>query len=135
MLIFLPSCLFLLLISLVFINFFYKFWCTPIRIQSKMRSQGINGPSYKFIHGNTKEIIKIKSEMAPRELSHNVFPMLLPHFHTWIKLYGSIYYICSLTYSYCCCRRCPRLLNHYNFSSCRKELSLLAWCKASISSY
>ncbi|WCJ22075.1 Cytochrome P450 CYP749A22 [Euphorbia peplus] len=67
-----------------------KLWWTPIRIQSMMRSQGIKGPSYKFFHGNNKEILSMEIKGPIQHLSqHQVLPKLLPHIHAWNKLYGA----------------------------------------------
>lgn len=81
---------FLLLTPLIW--FIHKVWWTPIHIQSVMRSQGIKGPSYKFLHGNTKEIIKLRKESTDSlmDLSHNIFPRIQPHIYSWIKLYGKL---------------------------------------------
>nr|QNS29995.1 cytochrome P450 [Nothapodytes nimmoniana] len=89
MIYFLISYLFLFLL-LVLIRFIYKVVWTPNYITYVLRSQGINGPSYKFIHGNSKEIIEMKHKCisCPMDLSHDVFPRILPHIHLWIKLYG-----------------------------------------------
>ncbi|KAK3039788.1 hypothetical protein RJ639_027101 [Escallonia herrerae] len=64
-----------------------------MRIQFLMGSQGIRGPSYRFIYGNTKEIssMREKSMGGPMELSHHIFPRLQPHLHSWFKLYGMIF--------------------------------------------
>lgn len=80
-------CLFLLLILG---KFLYIEWWTPNFIQSLMRSQGIKGPSYRFLHGNTKEITNMRNETMknPMELSHHVLPRIQPHIYSWIKLYG-----------------------------------------------
>ncbi|XP_073131466.1 cytochrome P450 CYP749A22-like isoform X2 [Henckelia pumila] len=67
----------------------YKWWWIPFRIQRELQSQGIKGPSYKFIHGNTKEIIQMKKQRSktPMDLSHDVFPRLQPHLYSWSKIY------------------------------------------------
>ncbi|BBG94354.1 cytochrome P450, family 72, subfamily A, polypeptide 9 [Prunus dulcis] len=41
-----------------------------------MDLQGVKGPSYRLIHGNTKEIMSLKKEAMsrPRSLSHDIFP-------------------------------------------------------------
>lgn len=83
-------------VCLAFLSFLFKFlnkvWWTAVRIQSMMRSQGIKGPSYKFIHGNSKEIINMRTSVVsfPLELSHvhELLPRVQPHIHAWIKLYG-----------------------------------------------
>ncbi|GKB65157.1 cytochrome P450 CYP749A22-like protein [Tanacetum coccineum] len=63
----------------------------PNHLQNVMRSQGIEGPSYKFLHGNTKEILdmRMKSMGRPMDhLSHEIFPRIMPHVHSWVSLYG-----------------------------------------------
>ncbi|CAL5382268.1 unnamed protein product [Camellia sinensis] len=79
-------CLFLALT-----RFLYKVWWTPIQIQHKMKSQGIKGPSYKFLHGNTKEIFNMRKESISKpmnNLSHNILPRILPHVSQWVNIYG-----------------------------------------------
>ncbi|CAI0390334.1 unnamed protein product [Linum tenue] len=89
---FLSPCLCLYLV-LIISRFFIRLWWTPIRAQSKMRAQGIKGPSYRFIHGNTKEINLMSIEAAKQtmELSHHILPRLQPHIYSWIKLYEKIF--------------------------------------------
>ncbi|KAJ9564009.1 hypothetical protein OSB04_009169 [Centaurea solstitialis] len=56
-----------------------------------MRSQGIKGPSYKFLHGNTKEIYAMRAQSMGRpmdHLSHEILPRILPHIHSWVNIYG-----------------------------------------------
>ncbi|KAG5603607.1 hypothetical protein H5410_025099 [Solanum commersonii] len=56
-----------------------------------MKSQGIQGPPYKFLHGNFKEIEEMKKEYSINDamdhLSHDIFPRILPHIFSWKKLY------------------------------------------------
>ncbi|KAL5854171.1 hypothetical protein ACOSQ4_003973 [Xanthoceras sorbifolium] len=98
-LIYLSGFLCLLLVLVVrLISFIYRMWWRPIRIQSQMRSQGIKGPSYKFIHGNNKEIMDMRQQVmmssTPMELSHHdIFPRIQPHIYSWIKLYGKNFLI------------------------------------------
>lgn len=85
------SCCMCLAFLSILVKFLKEVWWKPIRIQSIMRSQGIRGPSYKFIHGNTKEIINMRKSVqsTPMELSHHeLLPIVQPHIHAWIKLYG-----------------------------------------------
>ncbi|KAJ4710706.1 putative Cytochrome P450 [Melia azedarach] len=82
------SSLFLCLL-LALIKILHKLWWTPMRIQCQMNSQGIKGPSYRFIYGNTKEIIKLRKGT----LGQN--PWLLCHMTYFPKFslmftYGSI---------------------------------------------
>uniref|UniRef100_A0A6N2KR37 Cytochrome P450 n=1 Tax=Salix viminalis TaxID=40686 RepID=A0A6N2KR37_SALVM len=87
-LIYFSICLFLSIL-IILVKFLNKVWWTPIRIQSLMKSQGIEGPSYRFLHGNTKEISSMirKIRSSPQELLHHTLPMVHPHFHSWIKIY------------------------------------------------
>ncbi|PRQ40569.1 putative cytochrome P450 [Rosa chinensis] len=81
-------CAFLLL---ALIKILHKLWWTPIRIQKLMALQGIKGPSYRSIHGNTKEISEMKREAMSRRLtnfSHDIFSRVQPHIHSWNKTYG-----------------------------------------------
>ncbi|EEF50708.1 cytochrome P450, putative [Ricinus communis] len=56
-----------------------------------LRSQGIKGPSYRFYHGNSKEIINMEYNASsnPMKLSNDqLFSTVLPHIYSWSKLYG-----------------------------------------------
>ncbi|KAB5512017.1 hypothetical protein DKX38_029045 [Salix brachista] len=88
-LIYFSICLFLSIL-IILVKFLNKVWWTPVRIQSLMKSQGIEGPSYRFLHGNTKEISSMikKIRSSPQELLHHTLPMVHPHFHSWIQIYG-----------------------------------------------
>ncbi|KAJ4823837.1 hypothetical protein Tsubulata_017990 [Turnera subulata] len=86
---YLSICLFLYIIYNLF-KFLNKVWWTPIRLQSAMRSQGITGPPYRFLHGNTKEITSMRNGAIskPMEISHQILPRIQPHVYSWTKLYG-----------------------------------------------
>ncbi|KAK8987962.1 hypothetical protein V6N11_065566 [Hibiscus sabdariffa] len=81
-----PCCFFLVAL----IKFLYDYLWTPLRIQRMLNSQGIKGPPYKFIHGNNKEVAKMKSEASskPMGLTHDIFPKVQPHLYSWINRYG-----------------------------------------------
>ncbi|XP_073021496.1 cytochrome P450 CYP749A22-like [Primulina eburnea] len=82
------------LLPTILLVIIYKLWWIPFRIQQELESQGIKGPSYKFIYGNTKEIIQMKKQTSstPMDLSHDVFPRLQPHLYCWSKIYGDVFY-------------------------------------------
>lgn len=79
-----------LLLVLGLVKLFYKLCWSPIRIRYLMGLQGIRGPSYRLIHGSTKEIRRMKEEAMskPMELSNAIFPKVHPHIHSWTKIYG-----------------------------------------------
>ncbi|KAK8508035.1 hypothetical protein V6N12_025143 [Hibiscus sabdariffa] len=89
---FLSSVLCLCLLSLL-LRFLHRFWWTPVYIQNRLGSQGIKGPSYKFIHGNNKEILEMRTEALskPLGLADDIVPRVLPHVHTWKNKYGKNY--------------------------------------------
>ena len=85
-------CLYLLIALL---KVLYEYWWTPLRIQHILSSQGVKGPPYKFIHGNTKEVTKLRKEALskPMALTHDIFPKVMPHVYSWINRYGEIRFI------------------------------------------
>lgn len=72
------------------IKLFVKLWWTPMRIQRFMKSQGIQGPSYKFIQGNTRDVYtkRMQAMATPMDLSHHILPRVMPSVHSWLPLYG-----------------------------------------------
>ncbi|XP_027152521.1 cytochrome P450 CYP749A22-like [Coffea eugenioides] len=79
---------------LILVRFLKKVWLNPICIQSFMRSQGIKGPSYELLHGNTKEIINMRryaTSRAMEDMSHDIFPRILPDVYSWVNIYGATY--------------------------------------------
>ncbi|CAL5431032.1 unnamed protein product [Camellia sinensis] len=83
-----------LYVFLVLIKLFHKLWLNPIHVQRVLASQGIRGPAYKFIHGNTKEMLRMRTESMsrPMDLSHQIFARLQPHLHSWLKIYGKNFF-------------------------------------------
>ncbi|KAH6802161.1 hypothetical protein C2S51_033607 [Perilla frutescens var. frutescens] len=73
------------------LRFLQNVWWKPIRLQAKMKSQGIRGPPYKFPHGNIKEISYMRSQSMDKplmDISHDLFPRLHPYVYAWTKAYG-----------------------------------------------
>ncbi|KAK9934973.1 hypothetical protein M0R45_022092 [Rubus argutus] len=81
------------LFLLALIKTFHKLWWKPTRIQKLMALQGIKGPSYALIHGNTREISSMQKEAMsrPKNLSHDIFAHVQPHFYLWTREYGKIF--------------------------------------------
>ncbi|KAJ0683134.1 putative cytochrome P450 [Helianthus annuus] len=81
-------------VSVMLLKYLYKACLMPIIIQRTMRSQGIKGPSYRFLHGNTIEITDMRKQSMGRPMdgfSHEVFPRIMPHVHSWVNLFGRNY--------------------------------------------
>ncbi|KAF3431346.1 hypothetical protein FNV43_RR26077 [Rhamnella rubrinervis] len=73
---------------------FHKLWWSPTRMHRLMSSQGIKGPPYRLIHGNTKEIMTMKKQAMETPilgLSHDIFPRVQPHIESWVNKYGKNY--------------------------------------------
>ncbi|KAI3861952.1 hypothetical protein MKW98_018235 [Papaver atlanticum] len=86
-----PVGVFGLYLLLILIKFIHKVWWNPIQITKILSSQGIKGPPYKFLHGNTKEIYtKLYGTRSKpmTDLSHQIFPYIQPFQHSCIKDYG-----------------------------------------------
>ena len=81
-----------LYVLLAVVRFAGKVWWNPLRVQYKMKLQGITGPSYKFLYGNTKEILVMRRRSMEKpmdDLSHHIFPRILPHVHSWMNNHGN----------------------------------------------
>ncbi|XP_060215859.1 cytochrome P450 CYP749A22-like [Lycium barbarum] len=79
-------------LSVILVRIFKKLWWTPFHVQFLMKSQGIQGPPYKFLHGNTIDIVEMRKasiSKAMDHLSHDIVPRILPHIFSWTKLYGA----------------------------------------------
>lgn len=83
------SC-FCLVFFLFIIRLFNKLWWIPYRTQAVMGSQGVRGPAYRLVYGNTKEILSLRNQIwiSPMGLSHDILPRILPHICSWTKQYG-----------------------------------------------
>lgn len=106
-----------------------KFWWTPMRIQRIMRSQGINGPSYKFIQGNMRDMYtkRMQAMATPMELSHNILPRVIPHVHSWLNDYGmlkQLYYVLIKFFH-----------NEKWFCGNREELLAVVWDGGTVNHY
>ncbi|KAL3739018.1 hypothetical protein ACJRO7_020432 [Eucalyptus globulus] len=88
------SSLFLFLVLWSLAKLLHKLWWNPLRIQRMMAQQGITGPPYRFLHGSTKETIKMHMEARNTpmsNLSHDIFPKIQPQINKWIGTYGRNY--------------------------------------------
>ncbi|XP_065860615.1 cytochrome P450 CYP749A22-like isoform X1 [Euphorbia lathyris] len=94
MIILISACVFLCLVFLFLIRFLNEVWWNPIRVQRALRAGGIKGPSYNFLHGNSKEIVKIGKEAMATSLElsdHQVLYKVQPHYYLWAKQHGKNY--------------------------------------------
>lgn len=73
------------------------FW-VPWKIQTHFRKQGIRGPAYRPIFGNSSEIQRLyaeaKSEAAatnPSVFDHDILKRVVPYYHRWSCMYGKTF--------------------------------------------
>ncbi|KAF8040367.1 hypothetical protein BT93_B2561 [Corymbia citriodora subsp. variegata] len=88
------SSLFVFLILRSLAELVRRLWWNPLRIQRTMARQGIRGPPYQFLHGSTKETMKMRREARSTpmdDLSHDILPKVQPHIDSWINTYGRNY--------------------------------------------
>ncbi|XP_059076382.1 cytochrome P450 734A6-like [Cryptomeria japonica] len=68
-------------------------WWKPLQIAKHFQSQGIAGPPYKLLLGNSLEFTKFMSEATANsmKLSHDIVARLQPWYSYWSKIYGSTF--------------------------------------------
>ncbi|KAM0017248.1 putative secologanin synthase [Helianthus debilis subsp. tardiflorus] len=69
-------------------------WLRPRAIERCLRKQGLNGPSYRLLHGDTNQIATMARQAAknskPLSFSDDFLPTILPFYHYIIQTYGKI---------------------------------------------
>ncbi|KAK2982187.1 hypothetical protein RJ640_009439 [Escallonia rubra] len=68
------------------------FW-VPWKIQQHFRKQGVAGPSYRPIVGNSAEIRRLTSEAESKSIpfNHDILHRVAPHYHRWAEMYGKTF--------------------------------------------
>lgn len=71
----------------------YSIIWIPWRIQQHFREQGVKGPAYRPIFGNTAEIGQMIREAESRTVhfSHDIVHRVTPHYYQWSAKYGNIF--------------------------------------------
>ncbi|GAB2269262.1 hypothetical protein Dimus_004187 [Dionaea muscipula] len=90
--------LLLLLISATFTFIIFRFidtiYLAPRRTQNHFRKQGIHGPPYRPIFGNTAEIRLMFDEAQSKPISpfsHDIVCRVMPHYYKWATQYGKTF--------------------------------------------
>ncbi|XP_050233264.1 cytochrome P450 734A1-like [Mercurialis annua] len=84
--------IFLLLICTL--KFIYSIIWVPLRIQHHFKKQGIGGPAYRLIFGNTAEMRRLQAEGNSKPTSlfnHDVVDRILPFYYKWSSVYGKTF--------------------------------------------
>ncbi|XP_028085615.1 cytochrome P450 734A1-like [Camellia sinensis] len=84
----------LLLISVLLIKFIHSIIWVPLKFQRHFRRQGIGGPSYRPIFGNSAEIGRrmiAEAESRPITFNHDIVQRAIPHYYNWSRVYGKTF--------------------------------------------
>ncbi|KAI9079820.1 hypothetical protein K1719_038230 [Acacia pycnantha] len=88
----------LLLITLILIltylmKIFVSIIWVPWKIQSDFHKQGIRGPGYRPIVGNSGEIRRLyaESQSKPIPFDHDIIKRGIPFYHKWSNMYGKTF--------------------------------------------
>lgn len=82
----------LVLILCVLVRVAYLTWFRPTRQEKYLRQQGIQGRSYKFLHGDVKEMKRMseKALSKPISLNHQIIGRVMPFFQEMVQTYGMV---------------------------------------------
>uniref|UniRef100_A0A7N0VK83 Cytochrome P450 n=1 Tax=Kalanchoe fedtschenkoi TaxID=63787 RepID=A0A7N0VK83_KALFE len=89
-----PAALTVALLSVVILPWAYQLinwlWLTPKRLERSLKQQGLKGGSYRVLHGDMKENMKLMQEARskPINLSENIIPRLHPYVDQCLRTYG-----------------------------------------------
>ncbi|XP_024972022.1 cytochrome P450 734A6-like [Cynara cardunculus var. scolymus] len=81
-------------ISTICYRLYFKFIKVPSEIQRHFRQQGVGGPTYNAISGNSNELRRLmmmaEHKSPPDESFNNdhVVRQVMPHYYFWSKVYG-----------------------------------------------
>lgn len=89
--------LLLLVVLFPLLVFLFKFvrstiW-VPWRTQNHFRKQGIRGPQYRPIFGNSAEIRRLFAEALSKRVpfDDDIAPRAIPFYHIWSRMYGKTF--------------------------------------------
>ena len=79
-------------------------WLKPKKVEKWLRQQGFSGNSYRFLHGDMKDMSAMRKQAKEKPISsadsqhhHNIVPRILPFNHHIITIYG-MFELCLLHY-------------------------------------
>ncbi|XP_044510082.1 cytochrome P450 734A1 [Mangifera indica] len=83
--------LLLIAVLLILLKFVHSVIWVPYRIQNHFKKQGITGPGYRPIVGNTAEMRRVFTESRSKTISpfnHDILHRTAPFYHKWSRIYG-----------------------------------------------
>ena len=90
---FLLLAIFIFLLVLFFLKFLHSIIWVPWKIQAHFSKQGIRGPGYRLIFGNTAETRRMYAKAHSKSmclecLDHDILHRVIPFYYEWSALYG-----------------------------------------------
>ncbi|KAL9259646.1 Cytochrome P450 734A1-like protein [Drosera capensis] len=85
---------FLTLLITLLVKLTHTLYWAPLKAQAQFKAQGLHGPPYKPVFGNTAEIRAIYTTAQSKPitpLSHNIVHRVMPHYATWSAQYGKMF--------------------------------------------
>ncbi|KAM3251410.1 hypothetical protein P3L10_005480 [Capsicum annuum] len=83
----------LLVPVMILLKLIYSVIYIPWKLEKHFRKQGIKGPGYRLIYGNSKQIKRYISEAESKSVlfNHNVMHRIAPAYYNWSAIYGKTY--------------------------------------------
>ncbi|KAL0391987.1 UNVERIFIED_CONTAM: cytochrome [Sesamum radiatum] len=80
----------LLLVWINLLKLIYTLIWLPWRFGTHFKKQGVKGPPYRLIYGNSEEITQLAKDAASKSMpfSHNILHRVSPHYYKWSAMYG-----------------------------------------------
>ncbi|KAJ0112415.1 hypothetical protein Patl1_02871 [Pistacia atlantica] len=82
---------FFLILLIILVKYVHTFIWIPYRIQNHFKKQGISGPGYRLITGNSAEIRRMYVEAASKPVlgfDHDIVCRAMPLYDRWSGMYG-----------------------------------------------
>ncbi|XP_076906165.1 cytochrome P450 CYP72A219-like [Bidens hawaiensis] len=75
-------------------RFFTWAWLRPKAIEKSLRDQGLKGNPYRFLYGDTKDMMKMtnQAKLKPINLTNSIVPRVIPFIYTYAKTYGNNFF-------------------------------------------
>ncbi|KAK8580916.1 hypothetical protein V6N12_071165 [Hibiscus sabdariffa] len=83
---------FISFLCICFLKFVYSIIWVPWRIQNHFKTQGVTGPAYRPLFGNSPEIQRLfkEAKLKPAPLDHHdILHRVAPFYHRWSAMYGT----------------------------------------------
>ncbi|GMI94233.1 hypothetical protein HRI_003092600 [Hibiscus trionum] len=83
---------FISFLCICFLKFVYSIIWVPWRIQNHFKRQGVSGPGYRPIFGNSAEIQRLfkEAKLKPAPVDHHdTLHRVAPFYHRWSGMYGT----------------------------------------------